>query len=341
MNLRYHRVDLQLRHTFTISRSSRAVAPIVIVEIEHEGIIGYGEAAPSERYGETTQTVTDFLKKVALSKFYDPLMLNDIICEVRDLAPNNTAAKAAVDIALHDWVGKKLRIPLWKLWGLNKDKTPLTSFTIGIDRLDIIEEKVKQAEPYKILKVKVGVSNDEEIIKTIRAVTDKTIRVDANEGWESKERARDKILWLEEQGVEFVEQPMPAHQLDDIAWVHDQVHIPLIADESVKNLDDIPTLKGVFDGINIKLMKCAGLREAMRMINTAKAMKMRVMLGCMLESSVAISAAAQLSPLVDYADLDGNLLITNDPFDGVNVREGRLILNETAGLGIINKTLLH
>lgn len=337
MKLSWRHIDLKLTHTFTIARSSHDVEPCVILELEHDGITGYGEAAPSERYGENAPTVVDFLKHVDLSRFDDPSQLDEILSYVDAVAPRNTSAKAAVDIALHDWIGKKLGIPLWKMWGLQKERTPVTSFTIGIDSLTMIEKKVKEAERYPILKVKVGVTNDEEIIRTIRKVTDKVIRVDANEGWKSKEQARDKILWLEEQAVEFIEQPMPAHDLDGTAWVRGQVHIPLIADENVTTLFDVPHLQGAFDGINIKLMKSTGLREAMRMIHTAKAMKMKIMLGCMIESSVAISAAAQLSPMADYADLDGNVLITNDPFSGVTLSEGKLVLNEKPGLGVERK----
>ena len=337
MKLNYQYYELQLKHTFTISRSSKDTEPCIIVELEHDGIIGYGEAAPSERYSENKQTVFDFLKKVNLSKYSDPFQTEDILNYVHSIDVGNTSAKAAIDIALYDWIGKKLNVPLWKFWGLNKNRAPLTSFTIGIDKLEVIEQKVKEAEPYPILKVKVGVPNDEDIIKTIRKVTNKTIRVDANEGWKSKEQARDKILWLEEQGVEFVEQPLPADNLNATAWLREQVHIPLIADENVVSLYDLQKLQDAFDGINIKLMKCTGLREAIRMIHTAKAMNMKIMLGCMIESSVAISAAAQLSPLVDYADLDGNLLITNDPFEGVKVENGKLILNDKAGLGVIQR----
>ncbi len=310
----------------------------MIVELEHDGITGLGEAAPSERYAESPQTVEAFLKSVHLDKFHDPFELEDILSDIDSIASGNASAKAAIDIALQDWIGKKLEVPLWKLWGLTKDKTPLTSFTIGIDSPDIIEQKVREAAPYPILKVKVGVPRDEEIIKTIRRVSDKLIRVDANEGWKTKEQARDKILWLEEQGVEFVEQPLPARELEGTAWVREQVHIPIIADENVIDLSSIPKLQHVFDGINIKLMKCGGLREAMRMIHTAKAVGMKVMLGCMIESSVAISAAAQISPLADYADLDGNILITNDPYSGVAVQDGKLILNDFPGLGVTKRT---
>ncbi len=339
MNLSFKYYELKLLHTFTISRSSKSVEPSVIIELEHDGIIGYGEAAPSERYGETPETVMNFLRSVNLKSFDEPFQLDEILSYVHKLTPGNTSAKAAIDIALHDWIGKKLQIPLWKMWGLNKDKTPRTSFTIGIDTLEVIEKKVREAEPYPILKVKVGIPNDEEIIKTIRKITDKVIRVDANEGWKSKEQARDKILWLEEQGVEFIEQPMPASQIDDTAWLREQVHIPILADENIINVFDIPKLYGAFDGINIKLMKCTGLREAMRMIHTAKAAGMKVMLGCMIESSIGISAAAQLSPMVDYADLDGNILISNDPFSGVGVVDGKLRLNNGFGIGLLQENI--
>ncbi|MFN3134170.1 MAG: enolase C-terminal domain-like protein, partial [Candidatus Kryptonium sp.] len=207
-------------------------------------------------------------------------------------------------------------------------------FTIGIDEPTVIERKVKEAEEYPILKVKLGLENDEEIIKTIRKVTDKPIRVDANEGWKTKEVALEKIKWLQDEGVEFVEQPMPADDLDSVTWLRDKVDIPIIADENCIRLYDVPILGKAYDGINIKLMKCTGIREAIKMINTAKAMKMKVMLGCMIESSVGITAGAQISPLVDFADLDGNLLITNDPFEGVKVENGKLILPDEPGLGI-------
>ncbi len=338
MRLSNHPYDLRLRHTFTISRSSKDVEPCVIVELEHDGIVGFGEAAPSERYGETSATVMAFLKTVRLDRFRDPFETEEILAYVSALAPGNTSAKAAVDLALHDWIGRKLNVPLWKLWGLNGEKTPLSSFTIGFDTPQVIEQKVREAEEYPVLKIKVGLPGDQEVVTTIRKVTDKVIRVDANEGWKSKEEARDKILWLEERGIEFVEQPLPASDLDGTAWLREQVHVPLLADENVLGLHDLPRLHGVFDGINIKLMKCGGLREAMRMIHTAKAMDMSVMLGCMIESSVAISAAAQLSPMVDYADLDGNILITNDPFTGVRADRGRLTLNDLPGLGVRQRT---
>jgi L-alanine-DL-glutamate epimerase-like enolase superfamily enzyme len=326
-----------MKHAFTIARGSRTVTPSVIVELEHDGIVGTGEASPSARYGESVESVLSFFRGAHLEKFDNPTDLDAILRHVGELAPGNGSAKAAIDIALHDWIGKKLGIPLWKWWGLNRDAAPMTSFTIGIDTPEIIGQRVEEASKYPILKVKLGVGGDEEIIRRIREITDKKLRVDANEGWTSKEEARDKILWLQEQGVELVEQPLPAAQLEETAWVREAVSVPIIADESVTTSADIARLQYVFDGINIKLMKCGGLREAMRMILAAKLLGMKIMLGCMIESSVAISAAAQLSPLVDYADLDGNLLVANDPFIGVRVEEGKLLLGENAGLGVVRR----
>lgn len=337
MTLRSTLYDLKLRHTFTISRSSRDISPVVLVELEQDGIVGYGEAAPSRRYGETVETVQQFLAGLNLGQFDDPFQLERILDSVNGAADGNTSAKAAVDIALHDWIGRKLNIPLWKYWGLDKNKTPISSFTIGIDMPEVIERKVREADEYPILKVKLGGENDNEIIRAIRKVTKKTLRVDANEGWKVRETAVEKIKWLEQEGVEFVEQPMPATDLAGTAWVRERVNLPLVADENSLRLHDVPKLQGVFDGINIKLMKCTGLREAMQMVHTARACGLKIMVGCMIETSVAISAAAQFTPLIDYADLDGAALTNNDPFDGVTLAKGRLILSDRPGIGVVKR----
>ncbi len=335
MKLTFSRFDLRLKHTFTIARGGRDVSPVVIVELEHEGIVGYGEAAPSARYGESPDSVATYLAGLNLTGFRSPFELEAILNHVEGVAPGNTAAKACVDLALHDWIGKKLGLPLHRYWGLEAAVTPTTSFTIGIDTPTVIEQKVREAETYPILKIKLGGENDEEIIRAIRRVTKKTLRVDANEGWKTRELAVERIKWLEQEGVEFIEQPMPAADLSATAWVRERVNLPLIADENSLRLQDVPKLQGAFDGINIKLMKCTGLREAHRMISTARACGMKVMLGCMIESSVGISAAAQLSPLVEYADLDGNVLINNDPFDGVRSLDGTLRLTDRPGHGAV------
>jgi L-Ala-D/L-Glu epimerase len=334
MKLHWYRYDLELKHVFRISRSARSVIPTIQFELEHDGIVGYGEASPNARYGESQETVEAFFSNLDLTRFESPFFIDDILQYVDRIAAHNTAAKCAVDIALHDWVGKKLGVPLYQLWGLNPAKTPRCSFTIGIDTPEIVRQKVIEAAEYPILKIKVGADNDEEMIRTIRSVTDKVLRVDANEGWKDRNLAFDRIQFLQENNVEFIEQPMPAAQIDDIKWLRERVKMPIIADESVIRLSDLPVLAQAYDGINIKLMKCTGIREAMRMINTARALNMKVMVGCMIESAVGIAAASHLSPLIDYADLDGNVLICNDPFDGVRNINGELALTGQPGLGV-------
>ena len=338
MQLGSSRFDLKLKHTFTISRGSRDVSPVVFLEIEHAGIVGFGEAAPSNRYGESVETVEAFFAKLDVRRFVDPFQLESILDYVDGIAADNTSAKAAIDIALHDWIGKKVGLPLYKYWGLDKQKALLTSMTIGIDEPEMIQRKVREAEEYPILKIKLGRANDEAVIRAIRQVTKKALRVDANEGWKTKEVALEKINWLEQEGVEFVEQPLPAGDLAGTAWLRDRVNLPLIADENSIRLSDVSRLQGVFDGINIKLMKCTGLREALKMVHTARACGLKVMVGCMIESSVGISAAAQFSPLIDYADLDGNVLISNDPFDGVKIIEGKLALPDRPGIGVVKRS---
>jgi L-alanine-DL-glutamate epimerase-like enolase superfamily enzyme len=254
--------------------------------------------------------------------------------QVSERVKGEYAGKAALDIALLDWVGKKLGIPLYRHFGLDPRDTPVTTFSIGIDTPEITRAKVREAERFPILKIKVGLQTDEATIDAVRSVTRKRLRVDANEGWKDKEEAVRKINWLESQGVDFVEQPMPAAMLEEARWVRSRVQIPIIADEACLHPADIPRLADSFDGVNIKLMKCGGMLEAMRMIQIAKSLGLKTMLGCMIESSIGVTAAAHLSPLVDYADLDGNLLIANDPYVGVQVHDGKLILPDGPGLGL-------
>ena len=337
MNLRFWEYDLTLTHPFTISRGSVATKTVVITEIEQDGIVGLGEAAPISRYGESAQTVKEFLGRLDLSGFRDPFAVDDILGSLAALGEGNTAARASVDLALHDWIGKKLGIPLCRYWGLDGAKAPVSSFTIGIDEPEVIEAKVKEAEEYPILKVKLGTDRDEAIMRAIRRATTKPIRVDANEGWTTRDEALRKILWLEGEGVEFVEQPMPAQDLVDTTWVRERVHIPLIADENCVRAHDVPALVGAFDGVNLKLMKSTGLREGLQLIHTARSCGLSVMIGCMIETSLAITAAAHLSPLADYADLDGSVLTSNDPFDGVRLDHGRLLLPDRPGIGAVRR----
>ena len=333
----YHREN-ELAHTFTISGFSRDVTQVILIEISYEGVTGYGEAAlPPYMVGQTVETATAFLQKVDLSRFDDPFMTDDILEYVDGIEPGMTCAKCGIDIALHDLIGKLCGLPLWRMWGYNPDNTPCTSFTIGMDTREMIIQKTKEADPYKILKVKLGSTeeNDKMIISTIREVTDKPIVIDANQGWKDKYYALDMILWLAERGVKMIEQPMPKTVFDDMAWVTENSPLPTYGDESCQRLADIPGLQGVFDGINIKLIKCTGLREANKMITTAHGLGMRVMVGCTTETSCAISAAAQITPKVDFADTDGNLLISNDCFDGMKIVDGKITLNDRPGIGVV------
>ena len=327
--------QLNLTHTWTISRNSSDFKQNVFVKLEKDGVVGYGEAAPNVRYGENAELTTKRINE-AKNIFKKTELFHYIAIknELDDAILDQSCAKAALDIALMDWIGKALNVPLYKLWGLDTTHAPKTSFSIGIDTSEVIKQKVREAAPYPLLKVKVGTDRDEEIINAVRSVTDKPIRVDANEGWKTKEEALEKIQWLASQGVEFIEQPMPSDMIEETAWLRERVDMPIVADEAVKSAADIPKLAKAYDGINIKLMKSGGLLEALRMIQIAKALKMKIMLGCMIESSVAISAAAHLAPYVDWADLDGNLLISNDPFRGVKVEKGQFVYNDKPGLGV-------
>ena len=335
MKLSFEPYELKLRHTFTVASYSRTTTPDVQVKIEYDGFTGYGEASMPPYLGQTVESVTTFLKKVNLEQFRDPFQIDDILTYVDGINEGDAAAKAAVDIALHDLVGKMMGQPWYRIWGLDPDKAPDTTFTIGIDTADVVREKTREcADRFNILKVKVGLDNDKEMIETIREITDLPIAVDANQGWKDKHKALEMIHWLAEHGIVMVEQPMPKEMLDENAWLTENSPLPVFADEAIQRLSDIPSIKGAYTGINIKLMKCTGMREAWKMANYARAEGMRVMVGCMTETSCAVSAAAQLSPVVDFADLDGNLLIANDRFDGVKVVDGRLTLPEKPGIGV-------
>lgn len=335
LKMKFFPYELKLKHVFTVATYSRTTTPDVQVEIEYDGVTGYGEASMPPYLGQTVDSVMTFLRKVDLEQFNDPFQLEDILSYVDGITPGDAAAKAAVDIALHDLVGKLLGAPWYKIWGLDKAKAPSTTFTIGIDTPDVVREKTLEvAGQFNLLKVKLGRENDKEMIETIRSVSDLPIAVDANQGWTDKKQALDMIQWLKEKGIVMVEQPMPKAQLDDIAWVTQHSPLPIFADESLQRLSDVAALRGAFTGINIKLMKCTGMREAWKMVTLAHALDMRVMVGCMTETSCAVSAAAQFSPAVDFADLDGNLLIANDRFKGMEVVKGKITLNDLPGIGV-------
>ena len=335
LKLSFYPYELQLAHTFTVSSYSRTTTPGVQVEIEYEGLTGYGEASMPPYLGHTVESVCAFLSKVDLSSFDSPFLLEDIMEYLDTLSEGDSPAKAAIDIALHDLCGKICGQPLYRIWGYNPTKAGPTTFTIGIDTPEIVREKTLEcAGKFKILKVKVGLDSDEMMIRTIRSVTDVPLAVDANQGWKDKQKALDEIFWLKEQGVVLVEQPMAKERLDDVAWITERSPLPIMADEAIQRLKDIPKIKGAYSGINIKLMKSTGLLEARKMIAYARAEGMKVMVGCMTETSCACTAAAQLAPAADFCDIDGNLLITNDLFEGMKVVNGEMILPDRPGLGL-------
>jgi len=328
-------VRLNLQHTWTTTMSSSQYRDTLHLAYTRDGITGHGEGAPIVRYHEDAEGARKAVESVRdLVLSANPLQFSKLMSDVFKRVPGQWAGKAAIDIAFMDWVGQKLGIPLYTYFGLDPQDTPLTTFSIGIDTPEITRQKTREAADFPILKVKVGLATDEPTIEAVRSVTSKPLRVDANEGWKDKEEAVRKINWLEKQGVEFIEQPLPAEMIEETRWIRSRVHIPIIADEACQRASDIPKLKEAFDGVNVKLDKSGGILEAYRMIQIAKALGMRTMLGCMVSSSVSVTAAAQLSPLVDYADLDGNLLISNDPFRGVRVAKGKLILPSRPGLGL-------
>jgi L-alanine-DL-glutamate epimerase-like enolase superfamily enzyme len=334
-SLRTEVVRLKLRHTWTTTMSSSDFRDTLYVRYTRAGLTGVGEGAPIVRYHESAVDGEKALQPLReLVESADPMAWAALEAEMAGRLPGQYAARAALNIAVLDWVGQKLGVPVYRLFGLDAANAPATTFSIGIDTPEITRQKVREAEPYPILKIKVGLDTDEATIEAVRSVTRKPLRVDANEGWQDKETAARKITWLETQGVEFIEQPMPAAMLDEQRWLRSRVHMPILADEACLRSQDIPRIADAYDGIVVKVDKAGGLLEALRSIHTARSHGLKVMLGCMVSSSVAITAAAHISPLVDYADLDGNLLIGNDPYTGVLVQNGKLVLPAGPGLGL-------
>lgn len=331
--------QLELKYPFTIAKFSRTSTPLMLLEIEHEGFVGFGEASMVPYMGESLETASAFLKKVDLNRFSFPLQMEEIIAYLDELAPGQPAIKAAIDIALHDLTGKILNQPCYQMFGSSPDKMPLTTFTIGIDTPEIIIKKVNNAlaDGFKLLKIKLGRDSDKLLIETIRSVTDLPLYVDANQGWTNKEEGLEMAFWLQEQGVLLIEQPMPKENIDGNAWLTARSPIPIIGDEAVQRLADVDKAVGVYHGINVKLMKSAGMYEAFKMIEQAKSRNLKVLMGCMSETSIATLAGAALAPLCDWADLDGPFLTSNNPFQKPTFKEGRYILQNQAGLGLIKK----
>jgi L-Ala-D/L-Glu epimerase len=322
--------ELHLKHAFRLSRGVSESRRNLLVEIADGGFVGRGEAAPIARYGQDVESSAAAVAVMA-ERLGDPRRFHG--AAARAAVAGESAAEAAVDLALHDLLGQRLGVPLYELWGLDPGATPPTSFTIGLDTPERVVEKVREASAFEILKIKLGSPRDREILEAVRAVTTQTLRVDANEGW-SFDEALGNFEWLAALGVERVEQPLPAAELEASRELRKRSPLPIWADESVHRPTDLPRIAEAFDGINLKLMKCGGLGPARELIASARAHGLGVMLGCMIESSIGITAAAHLSPLVDAADLDGNLLVTDDPFVGVRVEGGRLKLPERPGLGV-------
>ena len=327
-------LELRTRHPFIIARGGQSDYRTVWVRLRDEdGFEGWGEAAPTRFYGETPESVMAALNHYCAAMPDDPFDIEEAELRWELSLRGNPAARSALSAARHDLVGKRLQIPVYRLWGLDPAKAPQSTFTIGLDTPERIRAKVLEAAEYPILKIKLGTDNDVEILRTIRDATDKELRVDANCGWTVK-RAIAMLPVLAEFGVTVLEQPLPPDELQGLAAISRRADIPVIADESCKTAVDIPPLVGKVDGINIKLAKCGSLREAIRMIAVARAHGMMVMVGCMIESSIGITAAAHFTPLVDIVDLDGAALLANDPFEGAGIAGGQVSLPNGPGLGL-------
>ena len=339
MTIHYKKELIHFKHPFKIAHGTRTSTSIVFLQLHHNGLIGYGEASLPPYLPETQNSVISFFEKAkALLESISDLNEIDLLIEqIQIMQENNTAAKAAIDIALHDLYGKVKKQSCWKMFGCKKENTPFTTYTLGIDTNEMIEQKVNEGKAFKYFKVKLNGEYDKEIITTIRNKTDKPIIVDVNQGWKDKYEALKKIEWLNTQNVLFVEQPLAKEKLDDAFWLFENSPLPIIADEAMQQFTDLEKIKHCFHGINIKLMKCGGLSAAKKIITAAREYNLKIMMGCMTETSCAISAAAQLSPLVDYADLDSPNLITNDFFEGIKFTEGKIMLNDAFGIGVVKK----
>ncbi len=336
VSLRTH--NLRLRHTFTISRGSQDVVPVLVMTLEHEGLTGYGETSPSGYYGQDLKTVRAALESILpWLERQDPRAYRLLLEEALERLGGNTQALCALDLALHDWVGKRLNVPVYELFGLRREPLPPTTYTIGLDAIPTMIAKLRAFDSFPIFKIKLGTDRDLEIVRELRRQTDATFRVDANCAW-TAEQTVEYAHPLKALGVEFIEQPLPPDQIERMASVHERSALPLIADENCVVPSDVPSLRGRFHGINIKLVKCGGLEPALKMIALARALGMKIMIGCMIESSILCTAAAHLGALVDFLDLDGPLLIANDPFTGMTVGDGRINLPAAPGLGVSLRT---
>ena len=336
MQISYKEFNLELKYPFTIAKFSRTSTPVVLLQIYYQGFTGFGEASMVPYVGESFSSAKAFLKKVDLSSIHYPFKMDEIIAYLDDLEVGQPAIKAAIDIALHDLSGKIAQKPCYELFGSSPDKMPLTTFTIGIDKPEIIIKKVNDAlaDDFKLLKIKLGRETDKLLIETIRSVTDLPLYVDANQGWTDKHQGLEMAYWLAGQGVLLIEQPMPKDDIDGNAWLTERSPIPTVGDEAVQRFGDVAKAKGVYHGINIKLMKSGGMHEASKMIEEARKQQLKILIGCMSETSIATLAGAALAPLCDWADLDGPFLTSNNPYQTPRFRDGKYQLENISGLGI-------
>ena len=334
MQIAYTPYQLKLKHPFAIAKFSRTSTPLLLIRLTYEGVHGYGEASLVPYLGETVDTAVAFLKKVNWKQFIYPFDFESAMAYLDNISKGNPAIKAAIDMALNDINGKMRNKPCYEIYGADPTKMPLTSYTIGIDKPEVIREKVADAEDFKVLKIKLGRDNDKEIINSIRSVSNLPLYIDANQGWTDKAQAIDMIYWLHDQGALLIEQPMDKNDLEGNAWLTGRSPIPILADEAVQRKTDIEQIKGAYHGINIKLMKSAGMYEAHQMILNARNLGMKILIGCMSETSCASLAGAALAPLCDWADLDGPWLTTNNPFQTPEKKAGRYQLDNLPGLGL-------
>ena len=335
MRLTAEIVDLELHHPFTIARGTQDVSQTVIARLQHGDYVGIGEACPSDFYGETPESVVEALSELApwIEKG-SPVEFRGLLeAAAEEFGPTRRAALSALDLAVHDWFGKRIGHPLYRLWGLDLRDTPPTSFTIGIDTTETMVAKIREASDAQVIKIKLGTDRDLEIVRALRAETEARLRVDANCAWSVSETV-EKSVELKALGVEFIEQPLPPDELDAMEEVYAKSALPLIADENCIVAEDVPSLRGRFHGVNIKLIKCGGLLPALNIVSVARSLGMQLMIGCMVDSSVSATAAAHLGPLVDYLDLDGPLLIKNDPYHGLEYIKGRPIPLNRPGIGV-------
>lgn len=334
MNLKFYPYTLNLKDQFTIAVNSRTTTPAIMVEIDHDGITGYGEASLPPYLQENQHSVISFLKKINLSLYENPSKINLILDYIDNLSEGDKAAKAAVDIALYDLLGKIENISLYQYLNIKKKEDIYTSYTIGITDKKKLKQKIADVSEYKFLKIKLGTKNDIELVSTIRQFTDKPLFVDVNQGWSDKLFALELINWLAGQNVLLVEQPLPKENIEDAKWLTERSPLPIIADEAVQSINDLEHVSEAYSGINIKLMKSGGIRQAYRMIMKSRELKLKIMIGCMTETSCAITAASHLASLADWVDLDGAELISNDLFAGMRIEKGKLITPELPGIGV-------